>query len=120
MQLVAGSLIQDLIDVVARVSLLSTASGVTINFSGDTIGGTYPASVMGIMDSGECQCYSLCNEQSFCATNSSDPFLCSGISFGGNSSGMFLQWQVCRSAATVAAKVTVGLFLTGIWTCLFE
>lgn len=52
MQLVAGSLIQDLIDVVARVSLLSTASGVTINFSGDTIGGTYPASVMGIMDSG--------------------------------------------------------------------
>ena len=120
MQLVAGSLIQDLIDVVARVSLLSTASGVTINFSGDTIGGTYPASVMGIMDSGECECYSLCNEQSFCATI----VLIHLYAQGSASEGIqvvcsFSGRCVCRSAA-VAAKVTVGLFLTGNWTCLFE
>ena len=52
MQLVSNSLVQDLFDAVARVALLSTASGVSTSFSGDSMSGTYPSILMGVMNSG--------------------------------------------------------------------
>ena len=56
MQLVSSSLIQDLIDVVVRAAQLSTTDSISAGFSGSTIAGSFPAILMGIMNSGRLLC----------------------------------------------------------------
>ena len=69
--LIGRSLIKDLLDSVSRSANLVSTNSASTTFSGSTLQGSYPASIMGIM--------------------------ASGMPFVGNASSMFTIWQVLNS-----------------------
>ena len=86
--MVMGWLLQDETDTVARAASLLATNSSTVSFAGQAIGGTFPASLMGLVDSGSRPCrpyqpfnYCLC-------------FLSVGMIFIGTSGSLFAMWQV--------------------------